>query len=52
MKKKTYNQPATEVAAFQTERMMQDFNVSINNGGSGDPHPSAGAPARSNPIPD
>lgn len=50
MKKKMYNQPATEVAAFQTERMMQDFNVS-----EGDPNlggNEAHAPRRSNPIPD
>ena len=51
MKKKMYNQPATEVAAFQTERMMQDLlNVSVNGGGGGGG--MAGAPARSNPIPD
>jgi len=49
MKKKMYNQPATEVAAFQTERMMQDAVASINPFGGGG---VAGAPARSNPIPD
>lgn len=37
MKKKMYNQPATEVAAFQTERMMQDMTVSKNGPYTGDP---------------
>lgn len=49
--KKMYNQPTTEITAFETEYMMQDVTVSVN-GGSGDPHPHAGAPARGALIPD
>ncbi|MBQ6984692.1 MAG: hypothetical protein IJQ20_07160 [Paludibacteraceae bacterium] len=43
--KKMYNQPTTEIIAFETEYMMQDLNVSVN-GGSGSTDPHAGAPAR------
>ena len=42
--KKMYNKPITEVLSVNTERMMSDINVSIN-GGSGNEHPQAGAPA-------
>ena len=45
---KQYNQPTTEIIAFNTERMMDDLTISINGGGNGGVH----APARSNPIPD
>lgn len=43
-KKKMYKKPITEVNAFETEYMMQDAVVSINQGT--DPHPTAGAPSR------
>ena len=42
-KKKMYKNPKTEVLNVNTEYMMQDLNVSINNGGGGG---TAGAPAR------
>ncbi len=44
-----YNQPTTEIIAFETEYMMQDLNVSVNGGGGGN---NMHAPSRSNPIPD
>ena len=39
---KQYNQPTTEIMAFNTERMMDDFTMSPRNDGPG----SADAPAR------
>ena len=45
--KKMYNQPQTDVTVVNTEHMMQDLNVSINGGGSGEQH----APARGEIIP-
>lgn len=44
MSMKMYKKPIIEVTVVNTERMMQDLNVSVN-GGSGSPHPQAGAPA-------
>lgn len=41
---KMYKKPISEVTVVNTERMMQDLNVSIN-GGNGSQHPQAGAPA-------
>jgi hypothetical protein len=35
MKKKEYNQPQTEVSAFETETLLQGMVMSINTGGSG-----------------
>ena len=46
---KMYKKPITEVTAVDTERMMQDINVSVN-GGSGDPNPQAGMPKRGDGI--
>ena len=44
---KMYNKPITEIAAFDTERMMQDMSASINSGGGGG---TAGAPAHRGDI--
>lgn len=46
---KMYKKPISEVTVINTERMMQDFNVSVN-GGSGSEHPQAGAPRRRGDI--
>ena len=43
--KKMYKQPETEILSVNTERMMNDINVSVN-GGSGEEHPVASAPKR------
>ena len=37
MKKKTYNQPQTEVFAFQTETCLLNMDVSVNGSYTGDP---------------
>lgn len=50
MAKKIYNQPQTDVFAFQTETLLQDLTVSINTGtppGGGGMH----APRRGDLIP-
>ena len=44
---KMYKKPIIEVTAVDTERMMQDLNVSINGGGGGG---EAGAPRRGDII--
>ena len=44
---KMYKKPIIEVTAVDTERMMQDLNVSINGGGGGG---VAGAPYRGDII--
>ena len=43
-----YNKPITEVLSVNTERMMNDINVSVNNGGGGGG--TAGAPAHRGDI--
>ena len=45
---KMYKKPIIEVTAVDTERMMQDLNVSINGGGGGGG--VAGAPHRGDII--
>ena len=45
-----YKKPITEVAAFNTEHLMDGLNVSVN-GGSGEQHPQAGMPKRGDIIP-
>ena len=47
--KKMYNQPQTEILSVNTEYMMQDLTVSINEGGGGGG--TAGAPARRSVAP-
>ena len=44
-----YNKPIIEVTAVNTERMMQDVTISVNDG-SGDQHPHAGMPKRGEGI--
>ncbi len=44
--KKMYNQPTTEIIAFETEYMMQDLNISVNGSDPSNPNPVAGAPGR------
>lgn len=48
MKKKIYNQPQTDVFAFQTETLLQGLTVSTNPSGGGG---SAHAPRRGEIIP-
>ncbi len=45
-----YKKPITEVAAIDTERLMDGLTVSVN-GGSGEEHPQAGMPKRGDIIP-
>jgi len=46
---KMYNKPTTEILSVNTERMMQDVKVSINQGT--EQHPVAGAPRHGTVIP-
>ena len=46
---KMYKKTISEVTVVNTERMMQDLNVSVN-GSSGQQHPHAGAPGRRGDI--